>query len=55
MRRILEVARLVRVLEDSGISKEDKLNQIKMVQSNGDITVLEAIDLVIEYFTWAEG
>ena len=49
MRRILEVARLVRVLEDKGISKQEKVDQIKMVRDNGDITSDEALDLAVEY------
>ena len=50
MANILEVARLIRVLE-SNDSKETKVNQIKLVRDNGDITPDEALDLAIEYFT----
>jgi len=49
MRNILEVARLIRVLEDKSIKKEEKVSQIKMVRGNGDITNEEAIDLAVEY------
>ena len=49
MRRILEIARLVRVLEDKGISKQMKVEQIKLVRDNGDITNDEAVDLAVEY------
>ncbi len=49
MRRILEIARLIRVLEDSTIKRAEKLEQIKMVQDNGDITKDEALELVLEY------
>lgn len=51
MRNILEVARLIRVLEDKSISKEDKTEQIKLVRGNGDITAEEAFELALEYFT----
>lgn len=47
--RILEIARLIRVLEDPTFSREDKLQQIKMVKENGDITKDEALELVLEY------
>ena len=50
MKNILEVARLIRVLE-SNDSKEAKVKQIKLVRDNGDITSDEALDLAIEYFT----
>ena len=50
MRNILEVARLVRVLEDKNLDKKAKVNQIKMVRDNGDITEDEALELAIEYF-----
>lgn len=49
MRRILEIARLIRVLEDEGISKQTKVDQIKLVRDNGDITNDEAVDLAVEY------
>ena len=51
MRNILEVARLIRVLEDSTIERSTKAEQIKMVVENGDITTAEAIELALEYFT----
>ena len=44
-RNILVVARLIRVLEDTMISKEEKVSQIKMVRNNGDITDEEAMEL----------
>ena len=50
MRNILEVARLIRVLEDSNIDKETKVAQLKMVRDNGDITYEEALELACEYF-----
>lgn len=50
MRNILEVARLIRILEDDQISKYMKVSQIKMVRDNGDITKEEAIELAVEYF-----
>ena len=50
-RNILEVARLIRVLEDGDISRQDKVEQIKLVRGNGDITDGEALDLAVEYFT----
>ena len=50
-RNILEVARLIRVLEDGDISRQDKVEQIKLVRGNGDITDEEALDLAVEYFT----
>ena len=49
MRDIVEVARLIRVLE-SDVSREEKDEQIKMVRDNGDITADEAFELAIEYF-----
>jgi hypothetical protein len=51
MRNILEVARLVRVLEDKAISRDEKIAQIKLVRDNGDITSDEALELAIEYLT----
>lgn len=51
MRNILEVARLIRVLEDSGYTRDEKIKQIKMVRDNGDITREEALDLVLCYFS----
>lgn len=51
MRNILEIARLIRVLEDDTISKSDKIKNIKMVRNNGHITEDEALELVIDYFT----
>lgn len=50
-RRILEVARLIRVLEDKSLDKNTKIQQIKLVRDNGDITAEEAVELAIEYFT----
>ena len=50
MRRILEVARLIRVLEDDEIELYEKVEQIRMVRQNGDITEEEALELAIEYF-----
>lgn len=47
---ILEVARLIRVLEDEAIAKETKVQQIKVVRDNGDITEDEALELALEYF-----
>lgn len=49
MRNILEVARLIRVLEDKEIAREEKVQQIKMVRDNGDITFDESIELAVEY------
>lgn len=49
-RRILEVARLIRILE-SNIPKERKVANIKTVRDNGDITHEEALALTIEYFS----
>lgn len=49
MRNILEIARLVRVLE-SGLSKEEKIAQLKLVRDNGDLTQDEALELALEYF-----
>jgi len=49
MRNILEVARLVEVILDDSVSAEDKVNQIKMVRDNGDITTEEGVDLVFYY------
>ncbi len=49
MRRILEVVRLVRVLEDDKFTKQEKADQIKMVRDNGDITFDESIELALEY------
>lgn len=54
MRNILEVARLVRVLESKSIDKMEKVSQLKMVRDNGDISADEALELAIEYFTNAE-
>ena len=51
MRNILEVARLIRVLESESVSKQVKVDQIKLVRDNGDITSDEALELAIEYFT----
>lgn len=51
MRDILEISRLIRVLEDEKISREDKIEQIKLVRDNGDITEKEALELTFEYFT----
>lgn len=50
-KRIHEVARLVRVLEDETIDKRTKADQINMVKANGDITADEAFELALEYFT----
>lgn len=47
-RNILEVARLIRVLE-SGDSIEQKANEIKFVRDNGHITDEEAFELALEY------
>lgn len=49
MRNILEVVRLVRVLE-SDLPNEEKVAQLKMVRDNGDITQDEAVELVLEYW-----
>ena len=49
MRNILEVVRLVRVLE-SDLPNEGKIAQLKMVRDNGDITQDEAVELVLEYW-----
>ena len=48
MRRIMEVARLLRVLE-SDETKTVKAEQIKLVRDNGDITPDEAVELAVEY------
>ena len=54
MRNILEVARLIRVLEDPTIERGTKVEQLKLARNNGDITPEEAIELSIEYSTmWA--
>jgi len=50
MKDIIEVARLIRILE-SDDSNEDKVIQIKLFRDNGIITSDEALDLAIEYFT----
>jgi len=52
MRDIHEIARLIRVLEDKDITREIKVQQIKMVRDNGHITPDEAFELAIEYFAW---
>lgn len=49
MRNILEIARLVRVLEDEHIDRRTKIDNIKMVRDNGDISTDEALELTIEY------
>lgn len=49
MRDILEVARLVLVLE-SDVDCDTKVQQIKLVRDNGDITPDEALELALEYF-----
>ena len=49
MRNILEVARLIRVLEDEKFTRQEKADQIKMVRDNGDITFDESIELAVEY------
>lgn len=49
MRSILEIARLIRVLEDESITKETKISQIKFVMNNGHITKEEAVVLTVEY------
>ena len=49
-KRIHEIARLVRVLEDESIDKRTKADQINMVKANGDITADEAFELALEYF-----
>lgn len=51
MGNILEVARLVRVLEAPEISRKEKAEQIKLVRDNGDITPEEALELALAYFT----
>lgn len=48
-RNILEIARLIRVMEDECISMDEKVAQIKMVRDNGDISQDEALELVLEY------
>ena len=49
MRNILEIARLIRVLEAECYDRETKVAQIKLVRDNGDITADEALELAIEY------
>lgn len=49
-KRIHEVARLVRVLEDESIDKRTKAEQINLVKENGHITADEAFELALEYF-----
>ena len=49
MRDILEVVRLVLVLE-SDVDRDTKVQQIKLVRDNGDITPDEALELALEYF-----
>ena len=50
MRNILEVARLIRVLESEAYTANEKVAQIKMVRDNGDISSDDALELAIEYF-----
>lgn len=49
MRDIREVVRLVLVLE-SDVDRDTKVQQIKLVRDNGDITPDEALELALEYF-----
>lgn len=49
MRNILEIARLIRVLEDECLPREIKVKQLKLVRDNGDINSDEALELALEY------
>lgn len=49
MRRIMEVVRLIHVLEDKKYTRQEKADQIKMVRDNGDIDFDESIELALEY------
>jgi hypothetical protein len=49
MRNIMELVRLIRILENEDYSKDEKVKQIKQVRKNGDITEEEAIELAVEY------
>ena len=51
-RDIMQVVHLIHVLEsdDGSWTKEQKIDHLKMVRDNGDITNDEAIELAVEYF-----
>lgn len=51
MRNIMEIARLIRCLEDDNMTDGDKIEQIKIVRDSGHITEDEAFELAVEYFT----
>lgn len=50
MQNIMEVARLIRVLESEDYTISEKAAQIRMVRDNGDISADDALELAIEYF-----
>ena len=50
MQNIMEVVRLIRVLESEDYTINEKAAQIRMVRDNGDISADDALELAIEYF-----
>ena len=50
MKNIMEIARLIRVLESEDYTVNEKAAQIRMVRDNGDISADDALELAIEYF-----
>ena len=48
MRNIHEVIRLVRLVDDPNVSRDVKVEQIKLVRDNGDITDEEAVEFALE-------
>ena len=54
MKNVIDLVNLVRFLEDSSVSKRDKVAEIKQARDNGEITGDEAFELALEYFTGAE-
>lgn len=53
MRDIMQIIHLIHVLEDESgeWTREQKIEEIKRVRENKDITADEAIDITVEYFT----
>lgn len=50
MKNILEVARIIRVMEDDSITKDEKILVLKNARDDGYITTDEGVELILEYF-----